>query len=274
MNAPPWPAIVAWFLLTHLSSWPVVSVVLHGVAGLQGVDVQDLVASGDGTCAVAGYLGLHWTVAAILGLRIFEAAFDAPTDIRVLLGLFDVSGRSLMVAVAVTVGLSMALSGGIYALHLDDYGVLAHLRARFQQAEGARWLLLALLMTLAPAFGEEFFFRGFVLRTLAARYGAMVAVLGSSLMFAVSHLDPLQSSITFVLGIAIGWSVLWTGSLWTGIVAHAANNAVAACMVDVGPSLGPPFLAPPVVFMGTGLILAGSGIWGYRRLTRARSTRI
>ncbi|NQU96518.1 MAG: CPBP family intramembrane metalloprotease [Chloroflexi bacterium] len=75
--------------------------------------------------------------------------------------------------------------------------------------------------------GEELFFRGFVLPGLIRRLGAPAAVVVSSGLFAVFHVDPGSLVPTFLLGAALAWIYLKTGSIWPSIMAHGMQNALA-----------------------------------------------
>src|SRR5207248_983297 len=58
------------------------------------------------------------------------------------------------------------------------------------------WPLAVLCGCLAPAVSEELFFRGTVGRRLLARYGPAAGVLLTTLLFALSHLDPARFAAT------------------------------------------------------------------------------
>jgi uncharacterized protein len=73
---------------------------------------------------------------------------------------------------------------------------------------------------------EELFFRGLVYGWLA-QFGSVIAVSGSSAAFAAAHLEPRAFPVLFVYGALLGWLRLETGSLWPGVVMHAANNTLA-----------------------------------------------
>jgi tetratricopeptide (TPR) repeat protein len=73
---------------------------------------------------------------------------------------------------------------------------------------------------------EELFFRGFLGRGLVARFGAIGGILLTSLLFAVSHIDPVQVSYTFLLGILLHFVYLTTKSLVGPILLHTLYNAV------------------------------------------------
>ena len=75
--------------------------------------------------------------------------------------------------------------------------------------------------------GEELFFRGFVLPGLIGRLGVPAAVVVSSGLFAVFHVAPGTLAPTFLLGAALAWIYLKTGSIWPSIMAHSIQNALA-----------------------------------------------
>lgn len=75
---------------------------------------------------------------------------------------------------------------------------------------------------------EEFFFRGVLLRGLLSRGGSpWPALLFSSALFSAFHLDRMGFAARLELGLLFGWLLWRTGSLWPGILAHAANNLVS-----------------------------------------------
>jgi membrane protease YdiL (CAAX protease family) len=88
--------------------------------------------------------------------------------------------------------------------------------------------VLALIVTfvclsfLVP-FGEELLFRGVVMRGLL-RYGAWVAVLGSSVIFALFHGINLALPTALVVGIIAAEVARRSGSIWPAVVVHVVNN--------------------------------------------------
>jgi sodium transport system permease protein len=88
------------------------------------------------------------------------------------------------------------------------------------------WLVIA----VTPAFCEELFFRGFVLSGLR-RLGLWPAILTCALLFGLAHSSVYRLIPTFFIGLLLSWLVWRTGSIWTGIVAHALNNGIAATLV-------------------------------------------
>ena len=77
---------------------------------------------------------------------------------------------------------------------------------------------------LAPIC-EEFFFRGVLLQGLLNKGKSQIfALLFSSFIFSIAHLNPWQMVGAFILGTAIGWVYMKTKSLWNAILLHIINN--------------------------------------------------
>lgn len=105
--------------------------------------------------------------------------------------------------------------------------------------EGPAWeriALAAVAALLAPAC-EELTFRGYLQTTLALRRRPVGAIAASTVLFATLHLDPVRFPALLVLGAVFGWLTWRGGSIWPAVVAHAANNGLAAGLLLLfGPS--------------------------------------
>jgi hypothetical protein len=75
-----------------------------------------------------------------------------------------------------------------------------------------------------PAICEELVFRGIILQGLASRFRPINAILLSAFAFSMMHMSPAQTVHQFILGIALGYVVLTTKSLWAGVLLHFLNN--------------------------------------------------
>jgi len=91
---------------------------------------------------------------------------------------------------------------------------------------GLRLLAFAVIVLIGP-FAEEVFFRGFVLAGLLRRLGTTRALLVSSALFAVAHLDLTVAGPAFLAGVVYAIVYRRTGSLWPLVLAHTAQNAIA-----------------------------------------------
>jgi membrane protease YdiL (CAAX protease family) len=91
---------------------------------------------------------------------------------------------------------------------------------------GGRLTIAVFAIAVAPIL-EEFIFRGLIQRHLERRYGATRGILAAAGLFALVHLLPWIFPLHFFLGIAFGFTVWATRSIWAGVALHAANNAAA-----------------------------------------------
>ncbi len=90
------------------------------------------------------------------------------------------------------------------------------------------------LIVLAPV-AEEILFRGFLLKGLRSKLSWLPAVILTSVIFAVGHLqigsgNPLLWSAavdTFVLSLVLCYVRIRSDSLWPGIFIHATKNSIA-----------------------------------------------
>lgn len=94
------------------------------------------------------------------------------------------------------------------------------------------WTMLSLIL-FAPVF-EELLCRGVVLGSLRGRFGVTVAWLVSALFFGVLHVQPVQVVSATVVGLILGYVYLATDSLWSAMILHALNNAVAYLALVTG----------------------------------------
>ena len=80
---------------------------------------------------------------------------------------------------------------------------------------------------LAPIL-EELLFRGAIQGLLQDTLkNPWKAIVISSLIFGIVHMNPAQIPFAFLLGMMFGWLYYRTGSLLPGIVGHVLNNSIA-----------------------------------------------
>ncbi|HET8655315.1 MAG TPA: type II CAAX endopeptidase family protein [Longimicrobiaceae bacterium] len=102
---------------------------------------------------------------------------------------------------------------------------------------GGRVSITVLALLVAPVM-EEFFFRGLIQHALERRWGVWAAVAATALLFALGHGLPRVLPLHFFLGLAFGYAVYVTRSIWAGIFLHFVNNAAA--MIETGPPAAVP----------------------------------
>lgn len=89
-------------------------------------------------------------------------------------------------------------------------------------------LSLLFLAVLTP-IGEEFLFRG-VVTTALLRYGAVVAVVGSSLIFALMHGLNAAFVTALIVGLVAAELRRRSDSVWPGVVVHIVNNLIGQAL--------------------------------------------
>jgi membrane protease YdiL (CAAX protease family) len=83
----------------------------------------------------------------------------------------------------------------------------------------------ALLIAIIPAIGEEFLFRGVLIRLFKKWSGKIhLAVVLSAVLFSAMHMQFYGFLPRFVLGLILGYTFVWSGSLWLPIILHFVNN--------------------------------------------------
>lgn len=95
-----------------------------------------------------------------------------------------------------------------------------------QQSPLLVYVLVPVLVLVAP-FVEEMVFRGVVLSALAEKTSTWWALLVSSALFGIVHLDPVMVFPTAVLGLAMGVLFVETRSLWSAVAMHGFINGIA-----------------------------------------------
>ncbi len=115
---------------------------------------------------------------------------------------------------------------GVLTAFIGSNPISAHILAGLTPIDVAFLVLGAVV--LAP-FSEEVFFRG-MMQNAYSRYGERQALIAVSVLFGLCHaLNGMASVIpATLLGFALGYCALMTGSIWPCIALHAANNGMAS----------------------------------------------
>ncbi len=78
-------------------------------------------------------------------------------------------------------------------------------------------------VAVIPALCEEVATRGVVMQPLR-KYGDRFAIIASSVVFALLHGNLVQAPFALIAGMAMGYLVCFTGSIWPSIIVHMLNN--------------------------------------------------
>ena len=90
-------------------------------------------------------------------------------------------------------------------------------------------IILSILLFIFVAIGEEVLFRGYILKNLMTSFNKYVALIVSSILFALIHglnpnIDLFSLTNLFLAGILLGLSYLYTKNLWFPIALHLSWN--------------------------------------------------
>jgi sodium transport system permease protein len=253
---------------------PVLAVVAFA-AGLYGM--------GKGGAAVSRH-GIHLTLATA------ETLLAAPSLlILAISGIPLAAGLGLKPIPVRTILLSMLAGGTLWAASLGlmnvqfvlwrpppeylDYFRSLHLLLRPQTMLDG--VLSVVAIALMPALCEETVFRGVLLPSFA-RAGPVVGLLGSAVLFAAIHVDPMGQSLAFyrlpfafAVGLGLAALRLLTGSLVPSMVAHAVLNTITFLTVFLSGAASDA-IEEPQVLSGLLLLIGGGAAtaWLFRSLRR------
>ena len=95
------------------------------------------------------------------------------------------------------------------------------------------------MMAVFGPFSEEFVFRGIVFNSYKKDGNALGAILLSALVFGFMHMNFNQAGYAFVIGIALAFIMIATGSIWAPMIMHFIINAQSVCMMYITEFLMP-----------------------------------
>lgn len=99
------------------------------------------------------------------------------------------------------------------------------------------FLVMLVLMGILGPMSEELVCRGIIYHGYKRTGTMMQAMLLSSMIFALMHMNFNQAAYAFVIGIAMVLMVEATGSIWSSILVHVTFNTQQVCLmylVDYG----------------------------------------
>lgn len=174
---------------------------------------------------VAGWVGL-W--AGILGVPILASRRKGSGSLAADFGLR--ARRSDATGLAVGAACQLLALPALYFLIqrlTGDLDVSGAARDLTDRVDGAAFAVVAVIAVLVGPVVEELFYRGLLLRAAARRFGTTWAVIGSSVVFGLSHFQVVQFPGLFGFGVVLALLAVRTGRLGASIAAHVAFNGVA-----------------------------------------------
>jgi sodium transport system permease protein len=120
----------------------------------------------------------------------------------------------------------------------------------------------ALLIAAVAPLCEEMVFRGFLLSAFRPALGGVLAVAVTGALFGLLHGDmPARHVGLALVGACFGTMVVRSGSLWTGVAAHAVYNGLVLAVAlpalsrgEIGESVGAVSLLPAAIALAVVLL--------------------
>jgi membrane protease YdiL (CAAX protease family) len=182
-----------------------------------GADISDLDAVfTDTESLIVGAFGMF-------GVFVLLSIFMKYVDKEPFINLgFSVKGRAMDIATGLVVG-AVSMGAGYYLLL--SMGEIKFEGMSFNMSD----FLITVGLFIIVAVVEEVLFRGYVLRNLMRSYNKYIALVISSILFALMHgINPNISWFgmfdLFLAGLALGVSYSYTKNLWFPIAYHFSWN--------------------------------------------------
>lgn len=155
-----------------------------------------------------------------------------PIDRQALLRIIIICGLVLLVIGSLSAW-SIQNSTKLTEQHLGDVATAAKL-------SGAHWWIYLVCVVVMAPIVEELLFRGYLLTRLTQSVSTRGAVIASSAVFAVMHINypPLTMAVIFCLGVALAKIRLKTKSIWPSVALHMAWNGQVALLAVYAAAAG------------------------------------
>lgn len=92
-------------------------------------------------------------------------------------------------------------------------------------------LFLSYVCVVGPVL-EEIIFRGFILKSMQ-KYGNLTAIIVSSILFSMFHLNLVQFVNPVLMGIVLGFIAIKSKSVVASIIAHIFNNTITFMLAGI-----------------------------------------
>jgi len=92
-------------------------------------------------------------------------------------------------------------------------------------------MVMLVIVAVLPGFCEEVTHRGMLIHGFAGKIGIMKAILVSSVLFGLMHLNIVQAIYAMILGYLMALVVMATKNIWPAVIEHFMNNALAVYLM-------------------------------------------
>lgn len=164
--------------------------------------------------------------------------------------------KTIAICIICGIGINIAIDGLLTLININKL-VPEYEELMASISNNDFYITLIGVGILAPFF-EELLYRGIVLNKLRNGFGVFGAVMIQALFFGISHMNLVQGTYAFLIGIILGYVVIWTGSLYSSIILHIVINSLSTIISNIqGKNIGYNHL---VTFIVTGVLLTVIGL--------------
>ena len=139
-----------------------------------------------------------------------------------------------------------------------------------------------IIVALLPAIGEEFLFRGVLLRLFKEwTKNKHAAILISAFLFSAVHFQFYGFLPRFLLGALFGYLFVWSRNIWVPVTVHFINNGLAVILYyfmhdtelyEKADTLGTDSLTMPSVFFS--VLIGGIFLYLFYKLTKIETSTV
>lgn len=148
------------------------------------------------------------------------------TDLGIILPSEKMSFKKLwgVVVIGLTLCISANYIAQLFAIDLSIFGLeTMYSDALTGSTSFLEHIIYIVAVAVVPAVTEELVFRGCIMGRLR-KYGDGFALITSALLFGIMHGNFTQAPFAFVVGLATGWAVIYTNSIFPAMLIHGFNN--------------------------------------------------
>ncbi|MDP3487280.1 MAG: type II CAAX endopeptidase family protein [Bacillota bacterium] len=215
-----------------------------------------------------------------LGLLIVWLRRKRSVNLKQLFSTNGIATAHYVPMVLVVFGVSVILSecDNLFRTYWPMSGFWSDALGTLTSGNTGLWKSALAVAVIAPVV-EEILFRGLILRGFLKHYSVNKAIVVSSLLFALFHMNPWQFLAAFIYGLITAWWFVRTGSLVMCIFIHALNNSKSYILRALGIHI-PGFTGSggviefqPMWFNALGLITLAVGVVVLYNLVRKQQSR-
>ena len=220
MSAPRvWPVLVAYLLaFVSIVSFSLVAALLLRAA-FPELSEREVFDGLPGILASA----MASAVALVVTLLIVSRPVD-PVRLRLVPG--RETGSQLAAMILGTLALAQVLDSATVLAGLSNRGAMAVIRRAIETATGPDLFAAVVVIGVLAGSAEEVFFRGYMQGRLRERFSPAVAVVATSVAFALLHLEWIHAGMALILGLWLGFVTEQAGSALPAVASHVINNGL------------------------------------------------